>query len=307
MDRPMNPDASSRPGRLRVLLDLTKFRITIAVTLTTTMGYLLARRGVRADLWMPLVGTFLLAAGSSALNQCQEAAIDARMSRTRGRPIPRGLIDRTTALFIAGLLILLGLFVLTSADRHVEATLLLAVFAVLWYNGLYTYLKRVTAFAVVPGALIGAIPPVIGYTCAGGDPLDPVILLVAAFVFIWQIPHFWLLLLLVGDQYAEAGLPTLTQVFSRQQLFRVTFMWMLSTAVAGTVFPSLLRHDLFLPWSIVIVLASFWLAAKAVGLVWSARAAEDGRPFKRAFVHINLYALIVVVSLSLNAVGLAWR
>jgi heme o synthase len=303
----MNSDEQGTPGRLSILLQLTKFRITVAVTLTTTMGYLLARGGLSWDVWMPLVGTLLLAAGSSALNQCQEVAIDSRMKRTRGRPIPAGHIDRTTALFIAGLLILLGLWVLTLAGRNVHAVLTAALLAVVWYNGLYTYLKRVTAFAVVPGALIGAIPPVIGYACAGGDPLDPLILLVAGFVFIWQIPHFWLLMLLIGDQYAEAGLPTLTRVFSREQLFRVTFMWMLATAVAGVAFPPLLRQHLLLPWGVVLVLASFWLAAGAIGLLWAARADDDGRPFRRAFVQINLYALIVVACLSVNAVGVGWR
>ena len=247
---------------------------------------------------MPVLGTFLLAAGSSALNQCQEVAIDSRMERTRRRPIPAGHVDRTTALFIAGLLILSGLFVLTSIGTQMKQLFALAVFAVAWYNGVYTYLKRVTAFAVVPGALIGAIPPVIGFVAGGGDILDPVILLVAGFVFIWQIPHFWLLMILVGEQYAQAGLPTLGRVFSRGQLHRVTFMWIIATAATGMVFPAMMRGRLLLPWNLVIVLASCWLVTVAVSVLWAGRGTgDDGKVFRRAFVRINLYSLIFVVSL----------
>ncbi len=251
---------------LRLLADLGKVRITIAVTVTTTLGYLMARRGADREVWMPVVGTFLLASGASALNQCQEVAIDSRMPRTRRRPIPAGHVDRTTALFVAGLLILSGFFVLTSVGRQPTHLLVLGLAAMVWYNGVYTYLKRVTAFAVVPGALIGAIPPIIGYVAGGGDVLDPPILLVAGFLFIWQIPHFWLLMILIEQQYAGAGLPTLRQSFSKAQLHRVTFMWILATAAIGLVFPAMMRGQVLLPWNVVIVLDSCWLVTVAVSV-----------------------------------------
>ena len=203
---------------LSLLAQLTKARITVFVMLTAATGYIVAAGRLEWVMLLPLAGVYLLAAGASALNQVQEARTDGLMPRTMGRPIPSGRIDRSTALFVAGLMILLGLFCLASVGRNTVTLLYQGVFAVLWYNGVYTGLKRVTAFAVVPGALIGSIPPLIGYTAAGGLPTDPLILLVAAFLFIWQVPHFWLLLLMWGDQYGQAGMPTLTRVFSRMQL-----------------------------------------------------------------------------------------
>lgn len=297
----MNGNNPGRTSRLRTLVELTKARITSAVTLTTATGYFLASGRAEPDIWLPLLGVFLLAAGSSALNHCQDARIDALMSRTRDRPIPAGRIDRATALFLAGLLILLGLSALASVPNNPHMLLLLGVVAVVWYNGIYTYLKRVTAFAVVPGALIGAIPPIIGYTAAGGSPLDPLILLVALFFFIWQIPHFWLLLLMFGHQYGEAGLPTLTRVFSRRQLLRITFMWVIATAVGGLAFPALAHDVMAIPWSLGIVCGSCWLAAKAVTLLRPPTKETDSPPFRRAFVQINAFALVVVVCLALNA------
>ena len=87
---------------------------------------------------------------------------------------------------------------------------LLGLITVVWYNGIYTPLKRVTAFAAIPGGVVGAIPPVIGWVSGGGDPTDARIIVVAFFFFVWQVPHFWLLLMRIGGDYERAGLPSLT-------------------------------------------------------------------------------------------------
>jgi protoheme IX farnesyltransferase len=206
---------------------------------------------------------------------------------------------------VAILLMLAGLYVLASIGTNTGALLLLSGFAVLWYNGVYAYLKRVTAFAVVPGALIGAIPPVIGYLAAGGSFASPLVLLMGTFFFVWQIPHFWLLLLMCGSQYDDAGLPVLTRVFSPRQLLRITFMWLIATAAAGLVFPTMAHADLAIPWNLAIVVASFWLVSKAVSVLRSPAQAEQQRPLRRAFVQVNVYALIIMVCLSLNALQTA--
>jgi protoheme IX farnesyltransferase len=101
------------------------------------------------------------------------------------------------------------------------------------YNLIYTPLKKVTAFAVIPGSLVGALPPMIGWTAAGGNIWAEHILIVATFFFIGQIPHFWLLLLLFGDQYKLAGLQSLTDIFSELQIKRITYTWMLTTVASA--------------------------------------------------------------------------
>jgi protoheme IX farnesyltransferase len=286
---------------LRVMLELMKVRITAAVMLTTATGYVLAARRLDWDMCIPLLGVFSLASGSAALNQWQEGEIDARMKRTCGRPIPAGRIDPLWALFFSVLLILVGLFLLTSAEENTYTLLALGGMALFWYNGVYTYLKRVTAFAVVPGALIGAIPPVMGYVSAGGSLHDPGILLVATFFFLWQIPHFWLLLLMLGDEYCEAGLPTVTSRFARSQLQRISFVWILATAAGGLAFTAVNRVGIALPWNLVLLAASFWLAARAAAIL-RVSGADDNRPrFRRAFWQINAYAVMVMICLSLGA------
>lgn len=299
----MNQLPTDHPGLLRVLLDLTKVRITVAVTLTTAMGYILFSRYFEAEMVGVAAGMFLLACGSAALNQWQDAALDARMDRTRRRPIPAGLIDPTVALFASVLLMLVGLYMLTSTGRQPGTLLVLGGLAVIWYNGVYTYLKRRSAFAAVPGALIGAIPPMMGYVAAGGSPVDERIVLPAFLLFIWQVPHFWLLLLLIGRQYAQAGLPTLTQRFSPTQLRRVTFMWVLAAAGAGAGFPAMSPTSTSLPWNLGMVLVSVWLAFKATALLYPGR--DQAVTFRKVFLCVNVFALVMVLCLIAGALRIS--
>jgi protoheme IX farnesyltransferase len=296
----MSARTAGQHDYLRVVLELTKARITAAVTLTTATGYLLAAHRFEYDMWLPLVGVFVLASGSAALNQWQERNIDARMKRTRGRPIPSGRIDPNWALFISVALILLGFSCLTSIETKPAVITALGAFALVWYNGVYTPLKRVTAFAVVPGALIGAVPPCIGYAAAGGEMGNPEVVLLACFFFIWQIPHFWLLLLMLGGEYSEAGLPTATERLSPPQLARITFVWILATAVSGLAFPVLERAEIGLPWSLGLVAASIWLAAKATRVLRIADG-DAQPPIRGAFRQVNVFALMVMVCLSASA------
>lgn len=293
--------AVRKPHAARLLGELTRARVTAAVTLTTATGYFIGAGRADAGLVLAVVGVFLLAAGASALNQCQEQRIDARMERTRHRPLPAGLIDLPTALFVAVLLVLLGSAVLASITAHARPLLLLGGLALAWYNGVYTYLKRVTAFAVVPGALIGALPPIIGFVAGGGNAADPRILLVATFFFVWQIPHFWLLLLVCGREYERAGLPALTAMFSGPQLRRITFMWIAGTAAAGLVIPAVDPTAAGLPGSLAIGAASVWLVNRAAALPPARDAALGAATYRRAFMEVNAYALIVMICLSVGA------
>ena len=271
-----------------ILLELGKVRIASMSVVSVAAGYLLAAGGFDANIVTAVLGVFLLACGASALNQWQERDLDARMARTAGRPLPSGRVTPRYALAAALAMILLGAVSLYPNWTAIA----LGIFTVFWYNGLYTPLKRVTAFAAVPGGLVGALPPVIGWVCAGGDILDPKIRAVAFFFFIWQIPHFWLLLMRIGDDYRRAGLPSLTTVFSREQLTRVTFVWMLATAVACLVFP--LFGVVRSMWVYLgFVAASAWLAWHAVSMLRSGGA-------RLAFKQINVFALLVTTLLAVS-------
>ena len=290
----MRNGKASETGTLGTWLELAKVRITVMVTVTTAAGFILAAEEIALGMIPALLGIFLLACGSSALNHNQEYPMDALMERTKRRPVPSGKVTPQQALIFAMVLIFLGALVLFLGTNWMA--LALGLLAVVWYNGIYTYLKRRTAFAVVPGSLIGSIPPAVGWVAGGGGLLEPQALMIAFFFFIWQVPHFWLLLLLHGDDYERAGFPSLTTVFSIEQLARITFMWILATAMTCLLMPLFGIVDSL--WvNAGLLLSSLWLIYQAVKLL---RAENRRFAFGFAFRGINIYALLVLSLLSLG-------
>ena len=168
---------SAHRSDILMLAVLGKVRITSAVALSTFLGYVLYAESVGIGVLWPVVGIFMLAMASSALNHYQERDYDALMDRTKQRPIPSGRITAAGALQVSMVLALSGSLILWLSAGFVA--LQLGLLALLWYNAVYTPLKRKTAYAVVPGSLIGAIPPLVGWVAAGGDLLQPRILMVA--------------------------------------------------------------------------------------------------------------------------------
>jgi len=271
-----------------LLLFLGKIRVSLLVTLSTATGYLLAAKEVTVQMLLPAGAVFLLACGSCALNQYQERKIDALMERTKNRPLPSGKLHPDTALLIS-----IGLIFSGSCILFCWANLIawgLSLFAIFWYNGFYTYLKRRTAFAVIPGAMIGGVPPLIGWVAGGGHPLDPKVLAISSFFFMWQVPHFWLLLLNFGKEYEKAGFPSLTRIFTSAQIGRMTFLWIFATAVTcmittlfGIVESYAIKGSLFA--------AGFWLVWKTCRIL---TAQSQEFPFRFNFRIINIYVLLVM-------------
>ena len=203
--------SNGSPGTyLFAVFRLGKATISLPVALTGFLGYFLYRPQMDRNALLVASGVFLLAMGSSAINQIQERKLDAMMKRTSGRPIPAGILSLGQAVFLAALYTLTGtiLLLLTGSPGATA----IGLFALLWYTLVYTPLKRITAFAVLPGALIGALPPLIGWTAAGGVPWDLRIVSVAFLLFVGQMPHYWLLMLRVGEEFRKAGLPSITRV-----------------------------------------------------------------------------------------------
>jgi len=150
-------------------------------------------------------GVALLAMGGAALNQVLERDIDALMTRTDRRPLPRGEITPVVATFIGCGVAFCGCTALFSGGGLLPALLGLA--ALVWYLAVYTPLKRRTPLALPLGALCGAVPPLIGWCLAGGDPTDFRVIILSGLFFIWQVPHFWLLQSRYADDYRRADIP----------------------------------------------------------------------------------------------------
>jgi heme o synthase len=203
------------------LLVLTKPRIVALVAITAAAGYALGLRALppgqfpasspAATWWVLLhtvIGTALVAGGTSALNQVVERDVDALMRRTAQRPLPAGRMSARTAWFFAWTISVLGI---AELRLFVNATTaLLAAATLLLYVYVYTPLKRRTPLSTLVGAIPGALPIVGGWT-ASGAPLDARPVVLFAILFMWQLPHFLALSWIYREDYARAGLHTMSE------------------------------------------------------------------------------------------------
>jgi heme o synthase len=190
---------------MRDYLELTKPRITLLILICTAVGYWFGCGGSfhLSTLVHALLGTALLASGTSALNQWYEVDSDARMRRTRSRPLPAGRMKRSHGFVFGVLLSAAGFAELWYGTNLLAASL--GLFTLLSYLLLYTPLKRRSPLCTTVGAIPGAMPPLIGYTAAGGG-IDAGALALFLILFVWQFPHFDAIAWMYREDYARGGI-----------------------------------------------------------------------------------------------------
>jgi heme o synthase len=198
---------AARPSHLSSLLELTKPRITLFVVLTAFVGFTTGMNGslAHADLVLlvhTLLGTALVASGTSAFNQLVEVGLDARMERTRHRPLPAGRLRMGEAFAFALALSVAGIAELLLFTNLVTAVL--ATFTLTSYVFAYTPLKTRSPISLLVGAVPGALPPLGGYTAAHGAIGAPGLALFAI-LFLWQLPHFLAIGWRHRKDYGQAG------------------------------------------------------------------------------------------------------
>jgi heme o synthase len=211
------PISRDRSQVARDLVALSKPRVLVMVLATTLVGYFVALTGP-ADyvrLGHLLFGTLLAAGGTLALNQYVERDVDARMERTKHRPLPGGRLQPLEALLFAGALTALGVAYLASSVGVAVAILTLST--TFLYIGAYTPLKVRSAACILVGAVPGALPPATGWVAARGDfGLGAAVLF--GILFLWQLPHTLAIARLYADDYARAGVRVLSAGNSRGTL-----------------------------------------------------------------------------------------
>ena len=194
-----------------LLCELFKLRLTTLVLLTTLVGFYLGSHGAVSYVLMisTMLGTALLAAGASALNQLLELDYDAKMRRTQDRPLPSGRMAPEAGLIIGGVCAGAGLIFLAMAVNPLTA--LLGAVTLGSYLFIYTPLKRVTTLNTAIGAIPGALPPLMGWTAARGD-ITPDGWSLFVILCFWQLPHFLAIAWMYREDYARAGFVMLPAV-----------------------------------------------------------------------------------------------
>lgn len=283
--------------RLTLLWQLGRIGLSAMVALSALTGYLFAKGTETPAAFILFLAIGLLASGCSALNQWQEQDLDARMVRTRQRPLPAGKLSATAALTVAIVALCCGILLLLLMPSY--QPLLLGLLAIIWYNGIYTPLKKRTPFAALPGAICGALPPLIGWTAAGAPLFADKSMILAGTLFLWQIPHSWLLLCHYRQDLQQSGLPNLFETIPTERLLRINHCWLSALGLCYLLFPlfGYIAH----PFLSATFLAG--LAAIGLGIVYETQKELTNVISKRLFHLTNLsMALLLVILLLDNTV-----
>lgn len=277
---------------LQLLFELTKMKLSLMVTFSGGTGFLLACQGRFYPIGPILLGIFLLASGASALNQVQERKEDLLMERTKNRPIPSGRLSPLSACYISWLCLISGFgFLYVFSPWEVFG---LGLAAVLVYNGIYTPLKKKTPFAILPGALVGAIPPAMGWF-GGGGRAEPQIVVLCSFFFLWQIPHSWLLL---NDQTdaSKAGFPSLVEMGQKERVKEISWVWIIATVVCSLLIPLFGTERSLFNLGGLLFLGFLLIWKVSNQLLFRSKT----NALRFAFRTVNLYVFSVMVLLNLD-------
>jgi len=277
-------------ARFSDFLELTKPRLSLLSVLTALVGYLAAMPARAGWTLVPLlVGTAMCAGGVAALNQWLEADTDARMSRTRDRPIPSGRVSTGSAFVLGWGLCAGGLAMLLAEVNGLSAAFALAT--VVCYLALYTPAKRWSRWSTEIGAIAGALPPLIGWTAATGAVTGLGGILFAV-MFFWQVPHFMAISWIYRRDYAAVNFPMLPV---RDAAGGKVAAWSFICSVVLVVMT-------LLPVKLGYSHAAYGLAAGGLGCWFVWRAAAFVRPAGREVAARKLFfASIIYLPLLLAA------
>lgn len=278
--------------------ELTKPRLSLLSVLTTLAGYFCSVPAQPADakvLVSLALGTALAAGGCGAVNMWWESDADAKMERTRNRPIPAGIV-RPGAALLFGLMLLAAGVSLVWLGANPLAGVLTAATA-FSYLFLYTPLKTMTSWCTLVGSLPGAIPPIIG-TAAKLGHVDRMGWLLFALLFCWQIPHFMALAVMCREDYARGGFKVATV---DDPSGRSASVWALAFILPMIVAAGAIATNFFPDWASPYVWVSFlagaWFFKLTLEFALPQRRAGVAKPL---FIASILYLPVVLLTLTLN-------
>ena len=261
---PIDAPAAGLPADWRDFWALTKPRVMTLVVFTGLCGLLIAPGHIHPVLAFTAILCIAMGAGAAAaLNQWYEADLDAKMKRTRNRPLPAGRMERQAALhFGVGLgafsVVLMGLAV------NLLAAAILTV-SILFYVLIYTvWLKRRTPQNIVIGGAAGAFPALIGWAAVTGR-VDLLPVLLFLLVFLWTPPHFWALSLFVNSDYAAAGVPMMSVVAGTRATRLQAFLYTLPMVAVA-----------ILPWPLGLAGPIYGVAAVVLNAIFLMLAIRVG-------------------------------
>ncbi len=284
---------SAPVARLRDLFELGKPRLSMLVLFTAAMG--LAAAPSVASAWRAAIfvlATACLVVSANTLNCWIEREIDARMRRTRERPLPTGRLEPSVALASGSFLAVVSLTTLALVTNPL--TTLLGVTALVSYAAIYTPLKRVTPWSVIVGAIPGALPPLMGWTAATGEfGLGGWYLF--GVLFFWQLPHFIAISVYLREDFMRGGLRVMSVAFSPVTVRRYIFGFSL-LLVGWSLLPQFLGLAGTFYTVTAAILGSIFLYYAGAGLRRNAGVSEARKLFLWSLLYLPFLVVAYLVA-----------
>ena len=290
---------SELAGRVARHIGLAKLSLCYLMTASALTAYVARRPALDPTALETIFCLFLLCLGSATLNNYQDREIDAQLGRTRGRPLARREISPRAALIQAAALILAGTLGLVLASGSL-ALPLTGLIAVGFYNGIYTPLKKKTSLAIFPGAVCGMLPVLMGWMAAGGGLGSPKLWILMVVFGVWQLPHFWLVVLAHREDYRASSIPNMLRILSLRQLRQLVFVWVAAFLVLTLCLPL---------YGVILSETAAWILfanALILATVFGICLQGDGDRYRALFRHLSLSLAIVMSLILIDGIALSY-
>ena len=278
-------------------VEITKARLSISVVVSTIAGYLLGFNESQPFQWLVLVllivGGYCMVGASNVFNQIIEIELDAKMDRTKNRPLPSGSISKQKAFILGCVLTILGLIILYNVNPK---TAMFGAISIFMYVSLYTPLKTVTPLSVFVGAFPGAIPFMLGWVAATGHfGIEAGTLFIIQ--FFWQFPHFWAIGWFLYDDYKKAGFFMLPTGERDKKTALQTILYTLWMILASIIPAFGFTGNLFLSKvaAVIVVLLGLWMLFYAVQLHKKMDAQAARKLMIVSVSYISLLQIVYVI------------
>lgn len=278
-------------------VEITKARLSISVVVSTIAGYLLGFNESQPFQWLVLVllivGGYCMVGASNVFNQIIEIELDAKMDRTKNRPLPSGSISKQKAFILGCILTILGLIILYNVNPK---TAMFGAISIFMYVSLYTPLKTVTPLSVFVGAFPGAIPFMLGWVAATGHfGIEAGTLFIIQ--FFWQFPHFWAIGWFLYDDYKKAGFFMLPTGERDKKTALQTILYTIWMILASVIPAFGFTGNLFLSKiaAVIVVLLGLWMLFYAVQLHKKMDAQAARKLMIVSVSYISLLQIVYVI------------
>lgn len=292
-----NTQTQIKKSLYKDFVEITKARLSISVVVSTIAGYLLGFNESQPFQWLVLVllivGGYCMVGASNVFNQIIEIELDAKMDRTKNRPLPAGSISKQKAFILGCVLTVLGLIILYNVNPK---TAMFGAISIFMYVSLYTPLKTVTPLSVFVGAFPGAIPFMLGWVAATGYfGIEAGTLFIIQ--FFWQFPHFWAIGWFLYDDYKKAGFFMLPTGERDKKTALQTILYTIWMILASVIPAFGFTGNLFLSKvaAVIVVLLGLWMLFYAVQLHKKMNAQAARKLMIVSVSYISLLQIVYVI------------